>query len=659
MRAILFVTGFLLAGSALAQNVIHQGLLRDASAITSAAAGEIVDRETWEPLRATRLEEMRDMLGLLPWPERTPINLRVTGKLTRSEYSVENIVFESMPKIYVTANLYMPAKRRGPVPAVVYVCGHSYSPYGAKVKYQRHGVSLAKNGYAAIVIDPVQIAETFGQHHGVFNQQMYDWYARGYTPAGVEVWNAIRAIDYLASRPEVDGEKIGMTGRSGGAAITWFTAAVEPRVKVAVPVMGISTYAANLAADTQRHHCDCMFLINTYRHGMLHQGGLIAPRPLLMAHGKKDVLFPVAGYEEFERRVAALYASYGRPEAFGNIVVDTGHQDSGYLREEAIRWFDKCLMGTPGRELDLSHDDEPGDNLAVFPDGSPKDARNLRADEILLPTPEFRSYGSLAAWQARREELLALLRERVFRNFPSVAPQPNTAEEGRPGVSDVTFESEPGIEIQGLLQLPENPKGRLPTLLYIASASEDRDYLRRILRQPRREPPIVQLAVHPRAFSRPPLPKSLWLDLFRNAMHTGATLDSLNVWDILRSIEFLHSNSAVDNERITVAGRGQAGILALYAAILDERVHQVLLIDPPSSHVQGPYFLNILRYTDLPEAAALLAPRRLNFHRRMPEAFNQTREIYQLHSKPDHVFVTMEMLNVVTGQYGHNFPGGM
>ncbi len=131
---------------------------------------------------------------------------------------------------------------------------------------------------------------------------MPDWYARGYTPAGVEVWNVIRALDYLETRPEVDKSRFGITGRSGGAAMSWFSAAVDSRLKVAVPVMGNSTYAANVAANTQKGHCDCMFPINTYQHDLMTQGALIAPRPLHMMHGKQDTLFPVPGYEEFEAK---------------------------------------------------------------------------------------------------------------------------------------------------------------------------------------------------------------------------------------------------------------------------------------------------------------------------------------------------------------------
>src|SRR5579883_3170574 len=118
---------------------------RRAREITDRAAAEIRSSETWEKVRGKRLEEMRDMLGLLPWPQRTPLNLRITGIIDRPEYTIEKIVFESMPKFYVTGNLYVPKNRKGRVPAVIYVCGHSQSPYGAKTQYQLHGISFAKN----------------------------------------------------------------------------------------------------------------------------------------------------------------------------------------------------------------------------------------------------------------------------------------------------------------------------------------------------------------------------------------------------------------------------------------------------------------------------------------------------------------------------------
>lgn len=194
---LLLIAAVSAAGQTVSEQQTMACLRSEARKITDRAAADVASREAWEKVRAKRLEELRDMLGLLPWPKRTPLNVRITGKLDRAEYTVENIAFESMPKIYVTANLYVPKVRKGKVPAIIYVCGHSHSPYGDKVQYQRHGISLAKNGYVAIIIDSIQIAETFALHHGTYSLDMFDWYARGYSPAGVEVWNAMRAIDYL------------------------------------------------------------------------------------------------------------------------------------------------------------------------------------------------------------------------------------------------------------------------------------------------------------------------------------------------------------------------------------------------------------------------------------------------------------------------------
>src|SRR5438270_3708823 len=100
-------------------------LVREARAITDRAGQDIRSVEGWEKQKARRLEEMRDMLGLLPWPKRTPLHVQITGKLDEDGYVIEKLAFESLPKFYVTANLYLPKNRKGPAPAMVYVCGHA------------------------------------------------------------------------------------------------------------------------------------------------------------------------------------------------------------------------------------------------------------------------------------------------------------------------------------------------------------------------------------------------------------------------------------------------------------------------------------------------------------------------------------------------------
>ncbi|MDX2149826.1 MAG: dienelactone hydrolase family protein, partial [Bryobacteraceae bacterium] len=473
----------------------------------------------------------------------------------------------------------------------------------------------------------------FALHHGVHSQFMPDWYARGYTPAGIEVWNAIRAIDYLETRPEVDKTKIGMTGRSGGAAMTWFTAAVEPRIKVAVPVMGISTYAANVKANTQEHHCDCMFCINVYKHDMTHQGAHIAPRPLLMAHGEKDPLFPVPGYTEFEQLLTRLYAAYNRPDAFRNIVVPTGHADSDFLREQAIRWFDKFLMAIPERKLDMDYSNAPPEQLAVFAGKTPADARNHTIHETFTTRPPSGLYQTAAQWQTRRVALDAAIQKLLPPDGP-IAP--------------------PRTEIYK----PQPRPAKVPALLYIACDGDNRDYHRLALAGVHTKNTAVRMAVYPIGIDEIPWPNLFQRDTLRNAMHIGETIDSLRLRDVRAALQQLREMPEVDPARIMIAGRGVSGILGLYAAILDPAIWQVALIDPPTSHRHGPLFLNILRHTDLPEAAALLAPRRLIFYGHMPKEYEYTRHVYTLLGQPGHLSVAMNLEYVLEGRYDHGMASG-
>jgi cephalosporin-C deacetylase-like acetyl esterase len=565
-----------------------------------------------------------------------------------------------MPNLYVTANLYVPTKRSGRLPAVVYVCGHAYSPHGDKVPYQRHGISLAKNGYVAMILDSIQIAETFALHHGIHTQEMFDWYSRGYSPAGVEVWNAMRAIDYLEGRPEVDKERIGMTGRSGGAAMSWFTAAVDPRVKVVAPVMGISTYAENVKENTQRLHCDCMFPVNRHRHDMIHQGALIAPRPLLMMHGRKDALFPVAGYEEFQEKVGKLFTTYGQPDSFGNVVVDTDHKDSDFLREQAIRWFDKHLMKIPERKLDMDYSEAAPETLSVFGGKPPADALNFRIHETFTTRTAPRSVPDRAAWTARAAELVSTLRARVFHALPSAAPKLTPASNGKAaGFDQQSFRNADGIDIRVLTRRIGKAEGKVPALLYIASDGEDPYAINDTIAGVRLRDASVVMVVYPRGVGEVPWDKTFWKATLRNAMHIGETVDSMRLKDVISAALALREFESADPDRIMVLGKGVSGALGLYAAILEPRIHQVMMMDPPVSHRQGPIFLNVMRYTDLPEAAALLAPRRLNFYGYLPPEFDYTRKVYAASGNADRLFLAMSVEGVLHGRYDHDFASGL
>jgi hypothetical protein len=140
------------------------------------------------------------MLGLWPLPEKTPLKAAVTGTVEGDNIVVEKIHFQSKPGLYVTGNLFRPKKVAGKLPTVLYVCGHSGAGRnGGKVKFQDHGIWFAQNGYVCLIIDTLQLGEIPGIHHGTYNLNRWWWQARGYTPAGVECWNGVRAIDYLGA----------------------------------------------------------------------------------------------------------------------------------------------------------------------------------------------------------------------------------------------------------------------------------------------------------------------------------------------------------------------------------------------------------------------------------------------------------------------------
>ena len=640
------------------QKQVTQHLIREARHITDKAAKELASKETWEPVREQRRREMLDMLGLDPLPPKTPLNVQITGTLDKPGYTIEKIAFESLPGVYATANLYIPKEREGPLPTVIYVCGHAHSPQGNKTMYQRHPISFVKHGYVSMIIDSIQIAETFALHHGILNNEMYDWYSRGYTPAGVEVWNVIRALDYLETRPEVDKDRFGITGRSGGAAMSWFSAAVDERIKVVAPVMGISTYAANVADNTQRRHCDCMFTINTYMHDMLHQGALIAPRPLYMMHGIQDRLFPVPGYKEFEEHIGKLYASYGAADEFKNLEVDTGHKDSDLLRGEALHWFDRYLKEVPKRDLDLDYSDAPPEQLAVFSGLPPEKAQNFQVHETFTAGPQLKLPADSAEWARRRDEISDRLKENVFRAFPRNPGSLNIRLDETQNIQNfesLLFDSEPGVAVSALYRAAEEPGA--PALLYITSNGEDLLATRDTLRQVWGSKQNALMIVYPRGVGVVPWDKKFHKDTLRNAMHTGRTVDSMRTWDVLRGVEALRSRAKTD--AISTLGIGESGILGLYAALVDEQVEQVMLINPPATHRDGPVLLNVSRYSDLPEIAGLLAPRRLTFYGHIPEAYEFTRQIFTLTGKRDHVSLTMSIRAALNGVHNHNFSSGL
>src|SRR5262249_41137372 len=271
------------AGPSVVSPTAHGDRLRDAYFLLQAkklgenALADVRTKEDWKRRAPEMRRQFLDMMGLWPLPPRTALKPVITGKLTTPHYRVEKLHYQSMPGLYVTANLYLPLKVNKPAPAVLYVCGHGAVikdkvSYGNKVTYQHHGAWLAEHGYVCLIVDTLQLGEIQGIHHGLYRRGMWWWVSLAYAPAGIELWTGMRGLDYLGTRPEVDKERLGVAGRSGGGATSWWVMAADERVRAAVPVAGIADlrahvsegYPGKLQAGVVAGHCDCMYMHNTY-----------------------------------------------------------------------------------------------------------------------------------------------------------------------------------------------------------------------------------------------------------------------------------------------------------------------------------------------------------------------------------------------------------
>ncbi|MCC6265647.1 MAG: acetylxylan esterase [Bryobacterales bacterium] len=608
----------------------HRNLVARGEAIAQNQFRGIKTREEWEKSRPQFLRDFLWELGLPEGPRTEPLHARVTGGFERNGYRVENIVFESSPGLYVTGNLYLPAARvQGGAPVVVYVCGHSPSPLGAKIAYQHHALWFVKHGFAAFVLDTIEFAEIAGIHHGTHDLEWWHWLSLGYNPTAVEVWNAMRALDYLETRPEVNARRASITGRSGGGAVSWFAAAADERFQVASPVHGTWAVAPHIRDYTVRENCDCIYVWNSELLDLPSIGALIAPRPLLIVNGRRDPCFPPAGYREVENRLREVYRWYGAEEKLASFEADTGHEDTPAYREAANLWISQWITGSRPAYSEADITREPDPSVLRVLDAIPTDARNEGIDREFIPAVSAPRNSLLSEWQARKTALREALTAKVLRGLaPRTAPF-NTQKAALQNwterycqASSVQFETEPGMTVNGQLFVPRPPTALQGALIYLKDRDDlvygiDYDDILALL------PGYAVLVLRPRGVDYG-LNNPEMAEVKMSAALLGTTLETLQLHDVLRTVDFLIEDQQLPVQSVSIFGRKAMAMVAIYAGAVEERVSRVVLDRPPESHWDGPAMMHALRYTDIPEVAALIAPREVVFLGRTPAAYRAT-----------------------------------
>ena len=322
-------------------------------------------------------------------PKRTPLNAKVLRKHAKDGYSIEEILFESHPGIHVTALLFLPdpAKYQAPYPGVIVTCGHSGNGK-AYAGYQRTSLLLAKAGMAALIYDPFDQGERI-QQKGLSNCHGHNTIGvnatlLGWSMARFRIWDGMRAIDYLQSRDEVDPERIGVCGQSGGGTMTSLIMAIEPRIRCAAPSCYLSTlrdvYGEIGPQDAEQN------LFGQLSFGLNHLGYALlqAPTPVLMNFKTAD-FFPFQGALQTAANAKAVAARFGWADRFNHVYGVGPHGWSEGNRRATVDWMRQWLRGEKGvwdasgdsyRALDIGFDLKevdcgiPEKEVAVAPEGS-------------------------------------------------------------------------------------------------------------------------------------------------------------------------------------------------------------------------------------------------------------------------------------------------
>jgi hypothetical protein len=361
----------------------------ETAVLSERCLADIHAREDWEARRGEYRRELQEMLGLWPMPERTDLKPVVTGRMTNDEFTVEKIYFQASPGLYCTANLFLPKNLKQPAPTILYECGHwrlltNGVSYGNKALYQIDGAWFARNGYVCLVLDTLLAGEIQGTHTGTRDRGLWWWNSRGYTPAGVEAWFGIRALDYLCTRPEVDTNRFGITGHSGGGAYSWTVTAVDDRIKAAAPLAGMTDIQSHIGDGVIDSHCDCNFFINIYRWDFPQLAALAAPRPLLIGGTDRDPLFHLDSTMRIYEKVRRIYQLYGATNKLGLALAPGPHDEVPELQLAVLRWFNRFLKGEEKRVEMAAKKFLTPEQVRVFTT-LPTDAINTNIAETFVP----------------------------------------------------------------------------------------------------------------------------------------------------------------------------------------------------------------------------------------------------------------------------------
>lgn len=615
--------------------------------------------DAWQ--KARREFFLRQIGGL---PERTPLNAKVVGSLTGEDYRIEKVIYESQPNHHVTGLVYLPVSKP-PYPGILISCGHSYNGKAFEV-YQRIAILLAKNGMAALCFDPIGQGERYQvlnrdgtllanpdpnpnsrrQLEGIPGHPQYNPVEEhvlvgigsillGLNTARYRIHDGMRSIDYLLSRPDIDPQRIGCTGNSGGGTLTAYLMALDDRIACAAPGCFLTTYERLLEKSGPQDAEQNIFAQLAFGMDEADYVLMRAPRPTLICAGTRDTTFDIRGTWDIFRESKRFYTRLDASERVSLLEVDEPHGFTKPLRVGATRWMRRWLMNQDDAIVEGDFPVRTDQQLQCTPAGQVLLMQGeASVFELNLKFAETLTAGREQAWQpASQAASLDQVRALIGARRPAELPEPQSRKVGsieRSGyrIDKLVLVPEPGIELPALVFMPEKPDS--DAYLYVDGRGKQTDAapggpIESLVRAGH-----VVMTVDLRGLGETELQgkKSSYRLKDQESMLAyllGKSLVGMRTEDIWSAGRVLNGLLAADKpRRIHVTGIAAAGIPALHAVALEPQLfaslelrrtlnrwtdvlRMPLPLDQMCSTVHG-----ALRLYDLPDLVRSLEPQKVS-----------------------------------------------
>jgi hypothetical protein len=592
-----------------------------------------------ESMLAYRNECRQKYLGLLgQFPAKTPLNPQITKTIKLEGYRIENVLFESLPNHHVAANFYLP-EGEGPFPAALFFCGHEMTSKATE-SYQKTAILFARNGFAALVVDPISQGEMvqFTDHNGkrilrgsTTEHTLLNAGANlvGTSVVNYELYDNVRCLDYLLSRPEVDADRVGCLGNSGGGTQTAYFVGFDGRVKVAAPCSYIARRERNLELSGASDGCQHIPLEGKEQLEIGDFLIMFAPKPLLILAGRYDFV-DFTGTEHTVEELKSVFRVLEEPEKVELFSVDDGHGITKPKREAAVRWFRRwlCQDNSVVIEPDLTVQSEQDLNCTpngqineLFPDEKNIQQFNLaKGNELGQARKTFAGSHDLGGYQQQIRELLVIddqpdniteevvgeekhelfhLRKYILRTggeipLPCLVYTPRLKSAEPRAVICIMEEGKSSLAVNDSLIESYMKRGDLLILADLRGMGETME---------------SEDANEWKFYNRE----------YHNAMislHLGKSIVGQRVTDLLTLIGFMEQKDSMSGMPIHLIASGAAGPVAIYAALFRPRVKSVQvmnsiltyfdILDFPMETDWYSYVIpNVLSYFDLPDLAVL------------------------------------------------------